>query len=43
VEINTHEHSPARLLISMPHVVDSPWWSGQGDILTFTLAELWST
>ncbi len=40
VEINTHERSPARPLICMPHVVDSPWWSGQGDILTFTPAEL---
>ncbi|MHB1163898.1 MAG: nucleotidyl transferase AbiEii/AbiGii toxin family protein [Candidatus Nanopelagicales bacterium] len=43
VEINTRERSPAQPLISMPHVVHSPWWSGQGDILTFTLAELVST
>ena len=43
VEINTHERSPARPVISMPHVVDSPWWSGQGDIITFTPAELAST
>lgn len=43
VEINTHERSPARPLIRMPHVVESPWWSGMGDIITFTLAELVST
>ena len=43
VEINTHERSPARLLISMRHVVESPWWSGQRDIITFTPAELVST
>lgn len=43
IEINTHERSPARPMISMPHVVDSPWWSGQGDIITFTPAELVST
>ena len=43
IEINTHERSPARPVISMPHVVDSPWWSGQGDIITFTPAELAST
>lgn len=43
VEINTHERSPAQPLISMPHVVDSPWWSGQGDIITFTPAELVAT
>jgi predicted nucleotidyltransferase component of viral defense system len=40
IEINTHERSPARPMISIPHVVDSPWWSGQGDIITFTPAEL---
>ena len=27
----------------MPHVVDSPWWLGQGVIITFTPAELVST
>jgi hypothetical protein len=43
VEINTHERSPARPLISIPHAVDSPWWSGQADIRTFTAAELVST
>lgn len=43
IEINTHERSPARPVISMPHVVDSPWWSGQSDIITFTPAELVST
>lgn len=43
VEINTHERSPARPLISVPHIVDSPWWSGRCDIITFTPAELVST
>lgn len=43
VEINTHERSPARPLIPLSHVVDSPWWSGRGDIITFTPAELVST
>lgn len=43
IEINTHERSPARPVISMTHVVDSPWWSGQGDIIMFTPAELVST
>jgi len=43
IEINTHERSPARPVISMTHVVDSPWWSGQGDIITLTPAELVST
>lgn len=43
VEVNTHERSPAQPLISVPHVVDSPWWLGQGDIITFTPAELVST
>jgi len=43
IEINTHKRSPARPMISIPHVVDSPWWSGQGDIITFTPAEVVST
>lgn len=43
VEINTHERAPARPLISVPHVVDSPWWSGRSDIITFTPAELVSS
>ena len=43
VEINTHERSPARPLISIPHTVDSPWWSGQAEIRTYTAAELVST
>ncbi|MEY3733927.1 MAG: hypothetical protein RL347_1286 [Actinomycetota bacterium] len=40
VEINTHERSPAQPLITMPHIVNSPWWSGEGHVRTFTLAEL---
>ncbi len=43
VEINTHERSPALPLIAIPHVVASPWWTGQADVLTFTPAELVST
>ncbi len=43
VEINTHETSPARPLIRIPHVVESPWWAGRGDVLTFTPTELLAT
>jgi len=43
VEINTHERSPAAPLISLPHVVHSPWWEGDADIVTFTPAELVAT
>lgn len=43
VEINTQERSPAQPLILMAHEVDSPWWSGQGQVLTFTPAELVAT
>jgi predicted nucleotidyltransferase component of viral defense system len=43
VEINTHERETARSLIRLPHAVESPWWSGQADVLTFVAAELVAT
>ena len=43
VEINTYEISPARTLVHIPYVVDSPWWSGQADVQTFTSPELVAT
>lgn len=43
VEINTHETSPARPHVRLPHEVDSPWWSGRADVLTFEPAELVAT
>lgn len=43
VEINTYEISPARPHRTVPLVVDSPWWSGEGDVLTFQPEELVAT
>ncbi|MHB8465629.1 MAG: nucleotidyl transferase AbiEii/AbiGii toxin family protein [Acidimicrobiales bacterium] len=43
IEINTHETSPARPLIRLPHRVDSPWWAGSADVLTFAPEELIAT
>lgn len=43
IEINTYETSPARPLVRIPYVVDSPWWSGQADVQTFTPSELAAT
>ena len=43
VEINTHETSPALPLITMPFTVDSPWFTGTVDVLTFQTAELVAT
>lgn len=43
VEINTYETSPARPHIRLPYRVDSPWWSGESDVLTFEPAELMAT
>jgi predicted nucleotidyltransferase component of viral defense system len=40
IEINTYERSPAKDLIRLPHVVDSPWWPGDAGVLTFVPAEL---
>ncbi len=43
IEMNTYETSPARPYLRLPFSVESPWWSGSTDILTFELAELTST
>jgi predicted nucleotidyltransferase component of viral defense system len=43
VEINTHETSPARPLIRLPRHVDSTWWTGTTEILTFAPEELIAT
>jgi predicted nucleotidyltransferase component of viral defense system len=43
VEINTYETSPARRHIYLPYQVDSPWWSGEAEVLTFEPAELMAT
>jgi predicted nucleotidyltransferase component of viral defense system len=43
IEVSTHERSPARDLIRTPFAVDSPWFAGQADVLTFCLPELVAT
>lgn len=43
VEINTYETSPARPHIRLPHHVESPWWSGSAEVLTYQPAELIAT
>ena len=43
IEINTYETSPARPHRRAPYRVDSPWWTGTADVLTFQLEELVAT
>lgn len=43
VEINTYETSPARPLRKVAYDVESPWWSGSADVLTFQPEELVAT
>lgn len=43
VEMNTHETSPARPHLRIPYEVESPWWSGEAEVLTFEPAELMAT
>jgi hypothetical protein len=43
VEISTHERSPARDLTRTRFAVDSPWFAGQAEVLTFCLPELVAT
>lgn len=40
IEINTHETSPARQHRRVSHEVDSAWWSGNAEVLTFQPEEL---
>jgi predicted nucleotidyltransferase component of viral defense system len=43
IEINTHERSTACGLIRLPYTVESPWWSGRAQVLTFAPEELVAT
>lgn len=43
IEVNTFERSPARDLVRLPHSVESAWFTGMADVLTFCLAELVAT
>lgn len=43
IEVNTHERSPARSLIWHEHRVESPWWNGVSQVLTFQPEELIAT
>lgn len=43
VEVNTHERTPANPLIRIPYQVDSSWFTGEADVLTFTFDEVVAT
>lgn len=43
VEINTHDTSPAQPLQRLPFAVESSWFSGGADVLTFATPELLAT
>ena len=43
IEINTYETSPARPHRRVPYRVDSPWWTGNANVLTFQVEELVAT
>lgn len=43
VEVNTHERSPALPHVHMPHRVESGWWTGEAEVLTFQTSELVAT
>lgn len=43
VEMNAYETSPAQPLHHLVHQVDSPWWSGQAEVQTFTGPKLVAT
>ena len=43
IEINTHETSPAHALVRMPFGVDTAWFCGDAEVLTFSSAELAAT
>ena len=43
IEINTHERTPARPLIRIPHTVKSSWFDGGASVLTFAPEELMAT
>jgi predicted nucleotidyltransferase component of viral defense system len=43
IEVNTYERSPARPLERVPFAVESHWFAGSADVLTFSAAELVAT
>jgi predicted nucleotidyltransferase component of viral defense system len=43
IEVNTYERSPAHALERVPYSVESRWFTGSADVLTFSLAELVAT
>lgn len=43
VEVNTFERSPARDLLRRPYAVESSWFRGDAEVLTFSLPELLAT
>lgn len=43
IEVNTFERSPARPPVKIPFHVDSSWFAGSADVLTFTLDEVVAT
>lgn len=43
IEMNTHERSPARPHVHRPLRLESRWWAGEADVLTFTAEELVAT
>ncbi len=43
IEVNTFERSPARPPIRIPYRVESSWFTGSAEVLTFTLDEVVAT
>lgn len=43
IEVNTHERSPMLALVRRTHRVESAWWTGEAEVLTFQTAELVAT
>lgn len=43
IEVNTYERSPALPLERVPFAVESAWFAGSADVLTFSTAELVAT
>lgn len=43
IEVNTFERSPANPLIRIPYQVESSWFTGGADVLTFTIDEVLAT
>lgn len=43
IEVNTFERSPATPHVRLPHTVDSVWFSGSAEVLTFTTDEVVAT